>query len=279
MEKSYFLSMTFNNIVFQGRNQAYGAYLLRKAYNNHIMLAALLATALFSGALVIPLVQNIMFADQVALKDKPDDVFVFTIPPDIPLPPPPKNQPEKAEVVPPAPKEKVKTEKYVPLKVVSNETETTEVLPDQAALKESNIGTEKIEGVAPAVPSIALTEAPPTGIEGGSGEAETSNAPYLYAEEMPEFDGGEKALINFLSKKIRYPAAAQRAGVDGTVVVTFVVGVTGEITDIEVLKGLGYGTEEEAKRVISSMPKWKPGKQNGRAVPVRYTLPIRFNLQ
>ncbi|GHA67439.1 TonB family protein [Pontibacter akesuensis] len=277
MEKSYFLSMTFNNIVFKGRNQAYGAYLLRKAYNNHIMLAALLATALFSGALVIPLVQNIFFEEPVKYK-QPTAVVITPI--DIVLPPPPvEPKPAEAAVVPPAPKEKVATEKYVTTKVVSDETDTPEELPDQAALKEANIGTEKIEGVAPTVPSIELTEAPPIGIEGGTGEVKETNEPFLTADQMPEFNGGEKALFNFLSKKMRYPAAAQSAGVEGTVVVTFVVGTTGEITDIQVLKGLGYGTEEEAKRVISSMPKWKPGKQSGRAVPVRYTLPIRFNLQ
>ncbi|GAB3823073.1 hypothetical protein GCM10028895_29250 [Pontibacter rugosus] len=170
------------------------------------------------------------------------------------------------------------TEKFVKIKVVDDQTTTTEDVPEQSLLSTKNIGTTTIEGELPAAPSIA-TE-PPVGINGGGGtDATTSNEPYVYVEVMPEFEGGHKALMSYLGRKLKYPRQAQSAGVDGTVVVTFVVGTNGQISDVNVLKGLGFGTEEEAIRVIESMPNWKPGRQNGRTVPVRYTLPIRFSLK
>jgi periplasmic protein TonB len=96
---------------------------------------------------------------------------------------------------------------------------------------------------------------------------------------MPSFPGGETEMLKYLGKNIRYPAAAQRAGVEGLVVLSFVVSKTGEISEIQVIKNLGAGTDEEAVRVVKTMPKWTPGKQNGRTVPVRYTLPVRFTIK
>ncbi|AKD02514.1 energy transducer TonB [Pontibacter korlensis] len=278
MEKSYYLSMTFNNIVFKGRNKLYGAYALRKAYNRHIFLAAILATTVFSGALVGPLVDAIFFADQVKY-EKPTYTIVEPIP--LYLPEPPKPEPAKSETPPPAPagEKKVATEKFVTPKVVDDNTPAVEDIPNQEDLLSKNIGTEKIEGELPEIPATTITDAPPVGIEGGTGEISAPPTTYIHVEQMPQFKGGTSALAAYLSKKIRYPDPARRNGVEGTVVVTFVVSTSGEITDVEVLKGLGFGTDEEAARVIKSMPKWEPGRQNGRNVPVRYTLPISFKIQ
>jgi periplasmic protein TonB len=96
---------------------------------------------------------------------------------------------------------------------------------------------------------------------------------------MPYFEGGEQGLLKYISKKIKYPRAAVNEQVEGIVVVSFVVNRQGEITDATILKGLGYGTDEEALRVINSMPNWTPGRQNGKPVAVRYTLPIRFSMK
>ena len=87
------------------------------------------------------------------------------------------------------------------------------------------------------------------------------------------------ALNQYLGKNIRYPAAAQRANVSGRVFVSFVVNTDGSIQDVTVLKGLGFGTDEEAVRVVKGMPKWRPGKQSGRPVRVKYNLPINFQLE
>lgn len=279
MEKSYFLSMTFNNIVFQGRNKAYGAYSLRRAYSKHMLLAGTIATAVFSGALVGPLVETVFFDEPVKYV-KP--TYTIVEPYIIKLPEPPKPEPAQATTPPPAPEEKakVKTEKFTTPNIVSDAAPEKETVPDNNKLSEVKIGTESLEGETPEIPSVTLSDAPPVGIEGGTA-AETPAPPaaYIHVEQMPQFRGGIEALSNYLSRKLRYPTSAQTNNIEGTVVVTFVIGTNGEITNVEVLKGLGFGTEEEAARVVASMPRWEPGRQNGRAVPVRYTLPIRFRMQ
>ncbi|WP_242923733.1 energy transducer TonB [Pontibacter liquoris] len=276
MEKSYLFSTTFNNVVFKGRNKAYGAYELRMKYGRNLTLAAILATATFSGALVAPLLQEKLFGKAVPYEKPVYDIyepFVLELPPA-----PPAAKPKEAAQPVAQPKAPVKTKAYATTKVIpDNAPDPVKQLATQDDLKNANIGTADIEGIAPEVPSITLPDAPPA--ELGTTAPAKPDEPYVSVEKMPEFAGGEKALFKFLSQNITYPVRARQANVEGLVIVTFVVAVTGEIQDVTVLKGLGYGTEEEAVRVIRKMPSWSPGRQNGRAVPVRYTLPIRFNMQ
>ena len=98
-------------------------------------------------------------------------------------------------------------------------------------------------------------------------------------ERQPEFEGGTKALLAFVQKNLKYPAAAARANVEGRVFIQFVVDKTGLVKDSKILKGLGFGCNEEALRIMKLMPKWKPGKQSGKTVAVRYNLPIQFQLK
>ncbi|WP_423130361.1 energy transducer TonB [Gaoshiqia sp. Z1-71] len=98
-------------------------------------------------------------------------------------------------------------------------------------------------------------------------------------DEMPEFPGGERALLSFIRNSVKYPVIAQENGVFGTVFVRFVVNADGSICDAEVTRKIDDSLEREALRVINSMPKWKPGIQNGQAVKVRFHVPIRFVLQ
>lgn len=102
---------------------------------------------------------------------------------------------------------------------------------------------------------------------------------FLIVEEMPGFPGGEAKLVKYLGDNIKYPAVARENGITGTVFVTFVIGPDGQVKDVKVLRGIGGGCDEEAKRVVMSMPKWKPGKQRGKPVSVQYNLPIRFTLK
>ncbi len=116
---------------------------------------------------------------------------------------------------------------------------------------------------------------------------ETSNEPYItneddvytFAEVMPEFPGGETELQNYLQKNIEYPEMAKEMGITGKVWIRFTVDKTGDIKDIKVLRGIGGGCDEEAKRVASKMPDWTPGKMGGRNVSVIFTLPINFILK
>lgn len=102
---------------------------------------------------------------------------------------------------------------------------------------------------------------------------------FTIVEEMPSFPGGEAALMKYLGKNIKYPAIAKDAGIQGTVYVTFVVNEEGAVKDVQVLRSIGGGCDEEAIRVVESMPKWTPGKQRGKSVKVQYNLPIRFTLK
>ncbi|SFD98986.1 energy transducer TonB [Thermophagus xiamenensis] len=111
-------------------------------------------------------------------------------------------------------------------------------------------------------------------------EEEEEDAPVFFiVEEMPEFPGGEQALHKFLASNIEYPVIAQENGIQGRVYVKFVVNTDGSITDVEIARGVDPSLDKEALRVVRSMPKWKPGKQRGKAVRVSYTVPINFVLQ
>lgn len=101
---------------------------------------------------------------------------------------------------------------------------------------------------------------------------------FVIVEQMPEFPGGEEALYRFLSDSIHYPAQARESGIQGRVFIRFIVNKDGSLYDIKVLRGIGGGCDEEAVRVIKSMPKWIPGRQRNKAVPVQYNLPIKFSL-
>ena len=102
---------------------------------------------------------------------------------------------------------------------------------------------------------------------------------FTIVEDMPTFPGGDAALMKYLGQNIKYPSIAKDAGIQGTVYVTFVVDEKGEVNDVKVLRSIGGGCDEEAIRVVESMPKWKPGKQRGKPVKVQYNLPIRFTLR
>jgi len=102
---------------------------------------------------------------------------------------------------------------------------------------------------------------------------------FLVVEEMPSFPGGEKEMYRYIGKNIEYPRMAKESGISGRVFVTFVVEKDGRVTDVKILRGIGGGCDEEAVRVIKSMPRWKPGKQRGKPVRVQYRMPIKFTLQ
>ena len=102
---------------------------------------------------------------------------------------------------------------------------------------------------------------------------------FTVVEQQPEFEGGMAALGPYLQGNLKYPAAAQKANVQGRVFVNFIVGKTGEVSDVRILKGIGFGADEEAIRVVQSMPRWKPAMQSGKLVNVRFNLPINFELE
>jgi protein TonB len=132
-------------------------------------------------------------------------------------------------------------------------------------------GDENAKLDAPVVPDKgpAIVEAPP---------APAKVEIFEFVEQMPEFPGGEDAMMAYIQKNLKYPKQAVENNIDGKVVVNFVVNESGDISDVKVMRGIKYGCDEEAMRVVRGMPNWKAGKQNGKAVKVSYSLPITFQL-
>ncbi len=101
---------------------------------------------------------------------------------------------------------------------------------------------------------------------------------FTVVEDQPQFPGGEEARQKFLEDNLRYPQMAREAGIQGTVFVTFVVETDGSVTDVQILRGIGGGCDQEAVRVVQMMPRWEPGRQRGQPVRVQFNMPIRFRL-
>lgn len=110
-------------------------------------------------------------------------------------------------------------------------------------------------------------------------EEKPTDAPFLIVEEMPSFPGGERALLEHIANNLKYPRGAQRMGIQGRVSVKFIIDEEGRITNIEIVRGIGAGCDEEAIRVLKTLPKFSPGKQRGQPVKVQMQLPINFKLQ
>jgi protein TonB len=110
-------------------------------------------------------------------------------------------------------------------------------------------------------------------------EENVDEEPLIFADVMPEFPGGEAARRAFLKGNLNFPQMAKDAGISGKVYIGFVVAKDGSIQDIEVLRGVGGGLDEEALKVVKAMPKWNPGFNNGRPVNVRFVMPISFTLR
>jgi protein TonB len=263
--------LTLDDIVFEGRNKSYGAYLLRKIYNDNVLKALVISALLFSVGMATPVIVKLLGPAEEAeeVDNRVVDLKQIEPPPIDPNTPPPPPPPP----APPPPK--VTTIRFVPPEPVPDEEVVEPDPPKQEELKEVAISTETVEGDPNADPDIVIEEPAPTILGDGGGEETV----FQVVEQMPEFEGGMSALAKFLQKTLKYPAQARNANIQGTVFVGFVVGNDGKIRDVSVLKGIGYGCDEEAIRVVSSMPPWKPGKQSGRAVAVRYSLPIRFVMQ
>lgn len=121
-----------------------------------------------------------------------------------------------------------------------------------------------------------LTYAPPVAIEE---EEESEQQIFTVVEKMPEFPGGQAALLKFLATSIKYPVIAQENGIQGRVTVSFVVNKDGSVVDAEVVRGVDPSLDKEALRVVGIMPKWSPGEQRGKPVRVKYTVPVTFRLQ
>ena len=164
-----------------------------------------------------------------------------------------------------------------PVVTVEAEKEAPVIVPPPI---DANIGTVDVKGDKPTtyVAPVDVTPPPPPPPREVEDKKPEPDILFTIVEQNPEFIGGQKAMYQFLSNNIKYPAVARESAIEGTVYVGFVVGKDGAIRDVAIKRGIGGGCNEEALRVVKLMPNWAPGKQQGRAVSVSYTIPIKFHL-
>lgn len=254
------------DLVFEGRNKRYGAYELRKENPKTSIKALVGGAVIFALCLSAPLIWDLIPSledDQATLDEKV--VLVNMDKPKENLPPPPKP--------PEPPKPKIDEVKFVAPKVVEKEKvveeiKTIEDLKDKVIAEKDQKGDKDAE--------IVIDQ--PTGNADKDAEIVDNNV-YSSAgiEVQPEFPGGSAGWTKYVQRNYRTPEVEQ--DLKGRVFVEFVVEKDGSLTDIKVLRDLGFGTGAEAIRMLKNAPRWKPGVQNGKSIRVRYSLPIMLDIK
>jgi periplasmic protein TonB len=260
MDTNNILLSNYLDLIFDGRNKNYGSYELRKNYSKRVGMSLLILFGIGLFAVGYSIVLNNVHANT-----KPDVVFdrgmktelsiIDIKKPELPQPSPPA-----------APKPTVKF--TPPIIEIDKKVTESQLPPEQAKI--TSPGVENARGDSAGIDPV---------IKGATGTAAVIDPPpqiHMIVEQMPEpaFD-----LESYLSKNLRYPDLASENGIAGKVGIKFVVNEDGTVSDVQVMRGIGGGCDEEAKRVVGSMPKWKPGKQNGKPVKVYFQLPINFKLE
>ena len=278
MSKIDLISNEWTDLVFEGRNQSYGAYKLRKTTGKRnlwaLIIVALAAVLLYLGLQLQRMaeankkVENTQAVELAKLNtEKKKEAKV-----------------EKKEIIRQEPEkvvEQVKSSVKFTAPVIKKDEEVKEedeIKLDEVQKSDKAVGAFTVEGndevggaVLKAKEDIAAPEPPKHVVE------ETKI--FTVVEQMPMYPGGDAALMGYLRDNIKYPTVAAENGVQGRVVVGFVVERDGSITDVNILRGVDPSLDREAMRVVKSMPRWNPGKQNGSAVRVKYQVPVSFRLQ
>jgi len=244
------------NMVFDGRNKDYGAFEDRQKAPKRHTLALIIAVSVFTVAVSAPVlikalapVRHVRNVEVTSLADIKIEKPLENL--EVPPPPPPVQN--LVKFTPPE----------VTNEEVTEEVKTIDELKDTKA----QISVTDVAGNTDASEVADLKV------------VEEKEEPLAFVEQMPEFPGGQDALFKYLNSNIKYPSIAQEMGISGKVVLQFVVDKQGKIGNIKVVRTLGAGCDEEAVRVVKAMPSWKAGRQNGKSVPVYFTLPVFFQLK
>lgn len=269
----------WSDIMFENRNKEYGAYVLRRQTTARNIKSIIAVLIIFALVMVYMVAKNAyddyqkahMAQTQVteltALQEQKKEAKVER-----------KEivKQEKVEQV----VEKVKSSIKFTAPVIKKDDEVRpedemksqdEIMNSKVAVGFANvIGNDENGEVLKAKEALVTEPVKPK---------EEENKVFDVVEQMPSFPGGMAALMAYLQKSIKYPPVAEENGIQGRVVCTFVVERDGSVTDVRVAKSVDPSLDKEAVRVVSAMPKWIPGKQNGQSVRVKYTLPVTFRLQ
>jgi periplasmic protein TonB len=271
------LNRNIDDLVFANRNKAYGAFDLRKMYGKRMTRGTLVGLSAFLLLIMTP----VIYAKYQEWVTKQDDELMMR---EITLAEPPPIDPNKPEpppppkVDPPPIRDQIK---FIPPVVKKDEEVVEEVPPPtQEDMKDKDPSDEDRKGDENGVPDQTFDAPPPPPPPPPPDEPvseETFNTASV--QQKPMFPDGDAALFKYLSENIKYPAVARDNGISGKVIVSFVVSKSGNIEDVQVVRGIGGGCDQEAERVVRGMPNWTPGKNNGKPVKVKYTLPVTFKLE
>ena len=243
------------DLIFEGRNHEYGAYKLRKGTPKRNVYS-IIVIAILAALLVGIYVAKSAYDKYQAAHAKNEAVTELSA---LNQPKQKKAEVKRKEIVEPEKKEVVKEVKSSIKFTAPVIKKDNEVKPEEEMKVTQRVADEPVK---------PAEEKP-----------EVENKVFEVVEQMPSFPGGPAALMKYLSENIKYPVVAQENGVQGRVVVSFVVERDGSITDVKVARSVDPSLDREAMRVVRSMPHWIPGKQNGSAVRVKYNVPVSFRLQ
>ena len=266
MEPKALLNADYLDIIFDNRNKIYGGYELRRNYNRRLKKAA--------GFVVLGVAAVLSFsfiaAHRAATVTKPH--ITPTVITDVNIEKPPVVPKGIPPVTPPPPAPRLNTHLFtVPDIVEDTKAPDDKLMTPNKCLHDAQPGPGDITG-----DSLDITPVIGTGKKTGIvTTAENTDKPRIWVEQMPQFIGDMNA---YISGHLHYPELARSAGIDGKVLVEFVVNEDGSVSNAKIVTSIGGGCDEEALRMVSRMPHWKPGKQNGMPVKVLFTLPIRFVL-
>lgn len=278
MAKIDLISNEWADIVFQGRNKVYGAYQLRRSTGKRNIWAMVFVAAVAAVTYLGLAAYNSYQAAQKAKFEEEMEASLIETKKEAKVEK--KTETPKVEQVQKVEKVKSSIAFTPPVIKKDSEVKPEEEMKTQDELKETKtaIGAFDVKGndesggtVLKAVEEIATPEPPKQ-------EAE-QNKVFDVVEQQPQFPGGMGALNQWLGSNIKYPAMAAENGIEGRVIVQFVVERDGSVSGVHVVRGVDSSLDKEATRVVAQMPKWIPGKQNGSAVRVKYTVPVTFRLQ
>ena len=278
MSKIDLISGEWTDIVFANRNQAYGAYALRKSTGRRNAIA-ILAVILLAIACQIGLTIKNIADEEAAKKAAMTQVTELSA-----LEQKKEAKVERKEIVkkPDVEKvvEKVKSSVKFTAPVIKKDNEVKpedelktqdEIMNTKAAVGSFDVKGNDESGEVLKAKEVIVTEPVKP--------KEEETKVFDVVEQMPSYPGGQGALMQYLASHIKYPVVAEENGIQGRVICTFVVERDGSITDVKIARSVDPSLDKEAIRVVKSMPNWIPGKQNGSAVRVKYTLPVTFRLQ
>lgn len=262
-------SSEWTDIVFEGRNKEYGAYQMRQSASKRHIYALLIVTTMLVFVTYLPSLIKAVVPEKFGEGGYVDPTELTQINSDV------KEQPKPIPLEEPPVKVKP-TITFTPPEITTEKITDAEKMKAQTELSESRavISTTTQAG------SLDRDAVDPSELSENHAVTQTEKPEvFLTVEQMPQFPGGEKELMAYLAKNIKYPTVAAENNIQGRVTLKFVVSKTGAVTDIQIIKGFDPSCDKEALRVVKAMPKWIPGKQNGQNVNVYYTLPVTYRLQ